>query len=97
MLEPTRGENVLDIGLTSQTEFVDIVKICEPLGCSDHNQILDRLDMRNFSFSQRSVNEWNKLSADCVGVGSGMFKNKINITKYLRMAGCTSIDRLDSQ
>ena len=39
MLEQSRGENVLDIGLTSQKEFVDNVKICEPLGCSDHNQI----------------------------------------------------------
>ena len=25
-----------------------------------------RLDIRTFSFSQRTVNEWNKLSADCV-------------------------------
>ena len=39
MLEPTRGENVLDIVLSSQKECVDNVKICEPLGCSDHNQI----------------------------------------------------------
>ena len=39
MLEPTRGENVLDIVLSSQKEFVDNVKICEPLGCSDHNQL----------------------------------------------------------
>ena len=39
MLEATRGENVLDIVLSSQKEFVDNVKICEPLGCNDHNQI----------------------------------------------------------
>ena len=39
MLEPTRGENVLDIVLSSQKEFLDNVRICEPLGCSDHNQI----------------------------------------------------------
>ena len=39
MLELTRGENVLDIVLSSQNEFVDNVKICEPLGCNDHNQI----------------------------------------------------------
>ena len=39
VLEPTRGKNVLDICLSSQNEFVDNVKICEPLGCSDHNQI----------------------------------------------------------
>ena len=34
VLEPTQGENVLDIVLTSQNEFVDNVKICEPLGCN---------------------------------------------------------------
>ena len=30
---------MLDIVLSSHMEFVDNVKICEPLGCSDHNQI----------------------------------------------------------
>ena len=30
---------MLDIVLSSQKEFVDNAKICEPLGCSDHNQI----------------------------------------------------------
>ena len=39
VLEPTRGENVLDIVLSSQKELVDNVKILEPLGNSDHNQI----------------------------------------------------------
>ena len=39
MLEPTRGENVLDIVLSSQKELVDNVKIHEPLGNSAHNQI----------------------------------------------------------
>ena len=29
-----------------------------------------RLDIRKFSFSQRTVNEWNRLSADCVAVSS---------------------------
>ena len=29
-----------------------------------------RLDIRKFSFSQRIVNEWNRLSADCVGASS---------------------------
>ena len=37
MLEPNRGENVLDIVLSSQKEL-DIVKIHEPLGNSHHNQ-----------------------------------------------------------
>ena len=45
-----------------------------------------RLDIRKFSFSQRTVNEWNRLSADCVGASSvNMFKNKIDM--YLRRAG----------
>ena len=39
MLEPTRGENVLDLVLSSQKELVDNVKIHEPLGNSDLNQI----------------------------------------------------------
>ena len=39
VLEPTRDENVLDIVLSSQKEFIDNVRICEPLGCSDHNHI----------------------------------------------------------
>ena len=47
-----------------------------------------RLDIRKFSFSQRTVNEWNRLSADCVGASSvNIFKNKIDI--YLRRSGYT--------
>ena len=47
-----------------------------------------RLDIRKYSFSQRTVNEWNRLSADCVGASSvNIFKNKIDI--YLRRAGYT--------
>ena len=38
-----------------------------------------RLDMRKYSFSQRMVNEWNKLPNDCVNASSvNMFKNRIN-------------------
>ena len=29
-----------------------------------------RLDIRKFSFSQRTINEWSILSADCVGASS---------------------------
>ena len=38
VLEPTRGDNVLDIVLSSK-KLVDNVKIHEPLGNSDHSQI----------------------------------------------------------
>ena len=47
-----------------------------------------RLDIRKFTFLQRTVNEWNRLSADRVGASSvNIFKNKNDI--YLRRAGYT--------
>ena len=38
-----------------------------------------RLDFRKYSFSKRTVNEWNKLSANCAHSSSVniMFKNRI--------------------
>ena len=39
VLEPTRGGNVLELMLTSLNEVVDNVKVHEPLGSSDHDQI----------------------------------------------------------
>ena len=45
-----------------------------------------RLEIRKHSFSQRTINEWNKLSTDCVTASSvNMFKNKVDT--YLRRAG----------
>ena len=45
-----------------------------------------RLDIRKHSFSQGTINEWNKLSTDCVTASSvNMFKNKVDT--YLRRAG----------
>ena len=45
-----------------------------------------RLDIGKFPFSQRTVNEWNRLSADFVNASSvNIFKNKIDT--YLRRAG----------
>ena len=39
------------------------------------------LDIRHFSFSQRTVNEWKRISADCVGASSvNMFKIKSTYT-----------------
>ena len=47
-----------------------------------------RLDIRKYSFSQMTINEWNKLSTDCVTASSvNMFKNKVDT--YLRRAGYT--------
>ena len=44
-----------------------------------------RLDVRKFSFSQRTINVWNKLSEECVYMLVVMFKNRID--KYLVKAG----------
>ena len=45
-----------------------------------------KLDIR--AFSQRILNEWNRLSANCVCASSvNIFKNKID--RYLRRAGYT--------
>ena len=47
-----------------------------------------RLDVRKFSFSQRTINVWNTLSEECVHASSvNMFKNRID--KYLVKAGYT--------
>ena len=41
-----------------------------------------RLDVREYSFSQRTTNVWNKLSTDCIHASSvNVFKNRID--KYL--------------
>ena len=38
-----------------------------------------RLDVRKFSFSQRTINVWNKVSTECVHASSvNMFKNRID-------------------
>ena len=39
-----------------------------------------RLDIWKFSFSRRTVNDWDRLSAVCAGASSiNMFKTKIDI------------------
>ena len=57
VFEPTRGENMLDIVLSSQKEFVDNAKICEPLGCSDHNQIYFIIKEKRRTESKNTVQE----------------------------------------
>ena len=52
-----------------------------------------RLDTRKYSFSQRVINEWNKLPNDCVNASSvNMFKNRID--RYLIRAGYTYMRKL---
>ena len=54
-----------------------------------------RFDVRKYSFSQRTINVWNKLSTDCGYARSvDMFKNRID--KYIVKTGYTqnSMNRL---
>ena len=46
-----------------------------------------RQDIRKVSFSQRTVNEWKRLSADCVGASSVNMSKYKYIDIYLRRAG----------
>ena len=47
-----------------------------------------RLDTRKYSFTQRTMNNWNKLNHDCVTASCvNMFQNKID--SYLAREGCT--------
>ena len=57
VLAPTSGENVLYIAFSSQQELVDNVKIHEPLGNSDHNQIHFDINVK----SERKKNVQEKL------------------------------------
>ena len=60
MLEPIRGENVLDIVLSSQKELVDNVKIHEPLGNSDHNQIHFDMNVKSKSKNNKLIGETSR-------------------------------------
>ena len=60
VLEPTMGENVsdvLDLVLSSQKELVDNVKIHEPLGNSDHNQIHFVINVKSESKNKKTCSK----------------------------------------
>ena len=73
-------------------ESTIFVRIKESKTTRGHNFKLvkkqSRLDVTKFSFSQRTINVWNKLSTECVHASSvNMFRNKIDT--YLVKAGYT--------
>ena len=53
MLGPTRGDNVLNIVLSSQKELVDNVKIHEPFGNRDHNKIHFDINVKSESKNKK--------------------------------------------
>ena len=54
VLEPTRGENVLDLVLFSPNELAGNVKIRELLGNSDYNQIHFYIKVKSKSTSKKN-------------------------------------------
>ena len=54
LIQINRGENVLDIVLSSQKELVDNVKIHEPLGNSDNNQIYFDINVKSESKNEKT-------------------------------------------
>ena len=54
VLEQTRGDNVLDIVLSSQKELVDNVEIHEPLGNSEHYQIHFDINVKSESKNKKT-------------------------------------------
>ena len=94
-----RGDQIEVSKILNGYENIDsniFFKIKESKITRGHNFTLvkkqSRLDVRKiFSFSQRTINVWYKLSAECVHASSVnnffMFKNRID--KYLAKAGYT--------
>ena len=90
-----RGDQIKVFKILNGYENIDsniFFEIKESKITRGHNFTLvkkqSRLDVRKFSFSQRTINVWNKLSSECVHASSvNMFKNRID--KYLVKAGYT--------
>ena len=90
-----RGDQIEVFKIVNGYEDVDrnmFFKLKEGSRTRGHKAVLVkeqcRLDMTKYSFSQRVINEWNKLPNHCVNASSvNMFKNIIDI--YLIRAGYT--------
>ena len=81
-----RGDQTEVFKIVNGYEDIDrnmFFKLKEDSRTRGHNAALVkehcRLDMRKYTFSQRVINEWSKLSNDCVNASSvNMFKNTID-------------------
>ena len=90
-----RGDQIEVFKILSGNENIDsniFLEIKESNITRGHNYTLvkkqSRLNVRKYSFSQRTINVWNTLSTDCVHASSvNVFKNKID--KCLAKAGYT--------
>ena len=73
------------------TILIFVFKIKEMKMTRGHSYTLvkkeNRLDVRKYSFSQRTINVWNKLSTDCVHASSvNMFNNGIDREEWKRLS-----------
>ena len=90
-----RGDQIEGFNIVNGYEDVDrnmFFKLKEGSTTRGHKAALVkeqcRFDMRKYSFSQRVINEWNKLPKNCVNASSvNMFKNRID--RYLIRARYT--------
>ena len=57
VIEPSKGEHVLYIVLSSQKDLVNNVKILEPLGNSVHNQIHFDINVKSESQNKKRTRE----------------------------------------
>ena len=81
-----RGDQIAVFKILNGYENIDFnifFKTKESKITRGHNFTLvtnqSRLDVRKFSFSQRTIYVWSKLSAECVHASSvNMFKNRID-------------------
>ena len=77
--EPTRGDNILDLILSTQKEMIDNVRVVEPLGKSDHSQIQFNLRVKTVNKGTKQKRRDFKISQHCSGF---LFLGAISIFCY---------------
>ena len=88
-----RGDQIEVFKITHGIEGLDsdmFFKFRTDNGTRGHSWALAKerckLDIRKYAFSQRTINEWNRLPGECVHATSvNMFKNKID--NYFKRSG----------
>ena len=90
---------MLDLILSSQNELVDSVKICEPLGSSDHNQIhfnikvKQRINIKNNGVGYHKNQYQALLFLIYTGIYIYIYINDLEDDKVLKFADYTKVVR----
>lgn len=74
VFEPTRGENILDLILTNNPEFLMNINVCEGLGNSDHSLIEFDWKTKHGRLKQTPRFVYNLRTADWKGVREELVK-----------------------